>query len=135
MKSDVEKFSRENKDENAREFLESLDEAVVDGRMANYEILCAVSTVLRRGVRRWWCTQLDVISTWAEFKQEFNRMYIQECDEEDLWADLRRRKQGERERTPFLSNLRYTLMHLREPSGEAQMARTAYRNLHRGLRI
>ena len=30
------KFSRENEDEDARKFLESLDEAVVDGRMANY---------------------------------------------------------------------------------------------------
>ena len=76
MKSDVEKFSGENKDEPAREFFESLDEAVVNGRMADYEILCAVSTVLRSGVRRWWRTQRDSISTWAEFKQDLKRMYI-----------------------------------------------------------
>ena len=74
MKSDVEKFSGEN----SREFLESLDEAVVDSRMADYEILCAVPTLLRAGARHWWRTQCDVISTWAEFKQDFKRMYIQE---------------------------------------------------------
>ena len=47
--SDVEKFSGESKDEDAREFLESLDEVVMDGRMADIKILCAMSTVFLRG--------------------------------------------------------------------------------------
>ena len=43
---------------------------------------------------------------------------------------MRQRTQGKMERiTAFLSSLQYIAMHFREPPGEAQMVRTAYRNL------
>ena len=53
----------------------------------------------------------------------------------DLWADLRRRTQAEKEPiTPFINSLPYIAMHFRHPPGDAQMARTAYRNLHSSYR-
>ena len=108
---------------------------VIDDRLADVEILCAVSTVLRVGARRWWRINCDDIPTWSEFKVHFKRMYVKECDEEDLWMDLRRRTQAVREPiTPFINSLQYVAMHFRYPPGDAQMARTAYRNLHPSYR-
>ena len=66
--SDLLKFSCESKDEDAENFFQILDEVVIDDRLADVEILCAVSTVLRRGARRWWHINRDYIATWSEFK-------------------------------------------------------------------
>ena len=50
---DVVKFSGENKNEDAKVLLQSLDEVVIDDLLADVEILNTVSTVLRGGARRW----------------------------------------------------------------------------------
>ena len=102
--SDVEMFSGEGNNKDAEEFLQSLDKAVIDGQLADVEILCAVSTILHGGARHWWRTNRDFIGTWSEFKFYFKRMYVKEFDEEDLWTDLRRRAQAEREPIiPFIN--------------------------------
>ena len=58
-------------------------------------------------------------------------MYVIEYDEEDLWRHLHQRTQGEEEKvTEYISSLRYIAMHFREPLSDAELVRTAYRNLH-----
>ena len=64
---DVKKFSGEE-NEDAEEFLKTLDEIVLEGRMADVEILSAVSTVLKGEGWHWWRTSRNVIETWGEFK-------------------------------------------------------------------
>ena len=89
--SGVVPFWGERADEHAEDFLQCVDEVVTDDRLADVEILCAISTVLRGGARRWWRINRDYIATWSEFKVHFKRMYIKECDEADVWTDSRRR--------------------------------------------
>ena len=48
---DVDKFSGEE-NEDAEEFLETLDDKVLEGRLSDFEILGAVSTVLKSEARR-----------------------------------------------------------------------------------
>ena len=94
-----------------------------------------MSTVLRGGARSWGRINRDYIATWSEFKVHFKRMYIKDCDKEDPWMDLRRCTQADREPiTPCINSLRYIAMHFRHPPGDAQMAKTAYRNLHPSYR-
>ena len=64
---------------------------VLEGRLTDFEILGAISTVLQGEARRWWRTSRDRIDTWGEFKEQFRRAYVREFDEEDVWADLRSR--------------------------------------------
>ena len=84
---DVEKKLRDvvrftgKKNEDAEEFLETLDDKVLEGRLTDYEIL---STVLQGEARRWWRTSRDRIATWGEFKEHFRRAYVREFDEEDV---------------------------------------------------
>ena len=75
----VDKFLSE-KNEDAEEFLETLDDKVLEGRLGDFEILGAISTVLRGEVRLWWRTSRDRISTWAEFKTQSRHAYVREFD-------------------------------------------------------
>ena len=68
----IDRFSGE-KNEDAEEFLETLDYKVLEGRLSDFEILGAVSTVLRSEARRRWGTSRDRILTWAKFKAQFHR--------------------------------------------------------------
>ena len=92
----VDKFSGES-NEDAEEFLETLDDKVLEGRLSDFVILGAVSTVLKSKARHWWRTSRDHISTWAKIKAQFRRLYVRDFDEEDLWSDLRHRTQAEKE--------------------------------------
>ena len=74
--SDVVPFSGDRADEDAEDFLQCVDEVVIDDRLADVEILCAVSTVVRGGARRWWRINRDNMATWLEFKVHFKRMYM-----------------------------------------------------------
>ena len=76
--SDVVNFSGESTDEDAEDCIQSLDEVVIDDRLADVEVLCAVSTVLREGARRWSRTNRHFIATWLEFKAHFKCMYVKE---------------------------------------------------------
>ena len=68
---------------------------MIDDRLADVNLLCAVSTLFRGGVRRWWRINRDYIATWPEFKVHFKRMYVKGCNEEDVWTDLRRQTKAE----------------------------------------
>ena len=129
-KSEVDKFTGNEASGEALEFLQSLDEVVVEERLADDEILCAVSSVLRKGARVWWRASRDMIKTWDDFKTQFKRMYLTEVDEEDLWEDLRRRTQGEREKvSAYLTSLRYIAMQFRHKPKVDRVVYRAYRNL------
>ena len=82
--AEVEKFYGEGKGVDPEEFLDSVDEEVREGRMADCEILSAISSVLRKGAKRWWRANREDIFTWAEFKTQFKLMYLKDYDEEDL---------------------------------------------------
>ena len=58
----VKKFSGE-KGEDAEEFLETLDDKVLGGRLSDFEILGSVLMVLKSEARRWWRTSRDWITT------------------------------------------------------------------------
>ena len=126
---DVDRFSSE-KNEDAEEFLETLDDKVLEGSLGDFEIWGAILTVLRGKARRWWRTSRDRISTWAEIKTHFRRAYVREFGEEDLWSDLRHRRQAEKEKiSTYTISLRHIVRHLAYPS-ERYLALLAYRNLH-----
>ena len=113
------------KNENAEEFLETLDDKVLEGRLGDFEILGAISTVLQGDARRWWRTSQDRISTWVEFKEHFRRAYVREIDEEDLWSDLRHCTQAEKEKiSSYILSLRHIVRHLAYPPSE-HCSRTA----------
>ena len=102
---DGDKFSGE-RNEDAEEFLETLDDKVLEGRLSDFEILGAVSTVLKGEARRWWRTSRDHISTWGEFKSQFRRLCVRDFDEEDLWSDLHHRTQAEKKTiSPYIVSL------------------------------
>ena len=112
---DEEKFSGKD-GEDAEEFLESLDEKVLQGRMWDAEILGAVSNVLKGEARRWWRTIHEDVETWTDFKFQFWRIFICEYEEEDLWADFCSRTQAETETiTSYLLGLRHIVRHLKYP--------------------
>ena len=71
-----------------------------------------------------------MIKTWDDFKTQFKRMYLIDYDEEDLWEDLRRRTQGEREKvSAYLTSLRYIVMQFRYKPKVDRVVYRAYRNL------
>ena len=126
----VDTFSGE-KGEDAEEFLEILDDKVLEGRLSDFELLGAVSTVIKSDARRWWRTSRDRIVTWSEFKAQFRRLYVRDFDEEDLWSDFRQRTEAEKEKiSPYIVRLRHIVRHLVYPPDERYLALLAYHNLH-----
>ena len=127
----MDKFTGNEASGEALEFLQSLDEDVVEERMADDEILCAVSSILRKSARVWWRASRHMIKTWDDFKTQFKRMYLTDYDEKDLWEDLRRRTQGEREKvSAYLTSLRYIVMQFRYKPRVDRVFYRAYRYLH-----
>ena len=95
---EVDKFSGEKNEDAGRVFGNSRRKGTFEGRLSDFEILGAVSTVLKSEARRWWRTSRDRITTWAEFKAQLRRLYVRDFDEEDLWSDLRHRTRAEKEK-------------------------------------
>ena len=127
---DVVKFSGK-KNQDVEEFLGTLDDKVLEGRLGNFEISGAVLTVLKSKARRWWRTSRDRITTWGEFKAQFRRLYVRDFDEEDLWPDLPYRTQVKKENiSPYIVSLRHIVRHLAYPPDDYYLALLAYRNLH-----
>ena len=63
-------------------------------------------------------------------------MYLTDYDEEDLWEDLRRRTQGEREKvSAYLTSMRYIAMQIRHKPKVDRVVYRAYRNLRPEYRL
>ena len=89
---DIEKVSGKD-GEDAEEFLESLDEKVLESRMWDAVILGAVSNVHQGEARRWWRTIREDLGG----SQVSVPSYICEYDEQYLWANLYSHTQADKE--------------------------------------
>ncbi|CAB0034014.1 unnamed protein product [Trichogramma brassicae] len=124
------KFSGEDKQEDAEDFLDQLNKCVDGAGLAVADILSALPCIFSKRAARWHGTVADRVNSWSEFEAEFRNQFIGEYDYWDLMTDLQGRTQGRGERiTPFLSCFRYIVSRFSEPPSERELLTIAYRNL------
>ncbi|KAL7295097.1 hypothetical protein TKK_0011565 [Trichogramma kaykai] len=124
------KFSEEDKQEDAEDFLDQLNKCVSGSGLAVVDVLSALSCIFSKRAARWHSTVADRVQTWWEFENEFRNQFIGDYDYWDLMTDLQRRTQARGERiTAFLSCFRYIVSRFSEPPPKQELLIIAYRNL------
>ncbi|CAB0038283.1 unnamed protein product [Trichogramma brassicae] len=124
------RFSGEDKNDDAEEFLDQLEDYVSGSGLNVHDVLNAMPGLLTKRAAIWYRTIKHKLTDWQSFAERFRNQFIGEYDREDLMDDLRHRTQAKNERiAPFLTSLSYIVLKFDDPPSEREQVEIAKRNL------
>ncbi|CAB0032148.1 unnamed protein product [Trichogramma brassicae] len=124
------RFSGEDKNDDAEEFLDQLEDYVSGSGLSIHDVLNAMPGLLTKRAAIWYRTIKHKLIDWHSFAERFRNQFIGEYDREDLMDDLRHRTQAKGERiVPFLTSLSYIVLKFDDPPSEREQVEIAKRNL------
>ncbi|KAL7294214.1 hypothetical protein TKK_0012230 [Trichogramma kaykai] len=124
------RFSGEDKNDDAKEFLDQLEDYVSGSGLNIHDVLNAMLGLLTKRAAIWYRTIKHKLIDWQSFAERFRNQFIGEYDREDLMDDLRHRTQAKGERiAPFLTSLSYIVLKFEDPPSEREQVEIARRNL------
>ena len=94
------------------------------------ELLTALPAEFSHTAGRWFWATREKLKSWKQFKQAFRYRFLNRLDEEDLMAELYRRRQGEHESiSNFLSCFQLIVSAFKRPPSKEKLTRIVFRNL------